>query len=194
MPARKWVVQEFNGKRYYRKPTGYYKADYARHGGKYMHQDVWEYYHGAIPEDMCVHHKDHDRSNNAVENLELLSKSEHAKHHMAHRSKNKAGWYKPGLEKAREAAAQWHREFAKTEEGQRKLSEQGRASWESREPEQYACVHCGVAFERLRGTNKRGYCSPACQTAARVASGVDDKTRQCVVCGNDFRVNTLPEN
>lgn len=31
----------------------------------------------------CVHHKDHDRQNNSIENLELMLRSEHSKHHRA---------------------------------------------------------------------------------------------------------------
>ena len=189
MPKQKWPIQEFNGVKYYRKPGGHYKSDYRKHGGRYMHQVVWEFYNGAIPEGMCVHHKDHDSTNNVIENLALLTVAEHAQHHIRDRSERDSGWYLPGLAKAREAAAQWRKEFAQTLEGKEQLSKQGVASWENRDSLEYTCTHCGGRFLRFRGTNKRGYCSPSCQTAARVASGVDDETRRCAVCGNDFRVN-----
>lgn len=46
-----------------------------------LHRKVWECYNGPIPEGYDIHHKDGDKSNNNIDNLELLSHSEHAKHH-----------------------------------------------------------------------------------------------------------------
>lgn len=40
---------------------------------KYSHRLVYETYKGKIPEGMEVHHKDHDKTNNHVDNLELTS-------------------------------------------------------------------------------------------------------------------------
>lgn len=189
MVAQKYEIQEFNGVRYYKKPGGYYKSDYVRHGGRYMHRVVWEFHNGPIPENMVVHHKDHDRSNNDIGNLELLSASEHAKYHMAERTEGDPVWWAAGLDKAREAAARWHRDAPNDPKKRAIMSAAAKKSWHGREKLEYVCTYCGKTFLRFRGTNKRGYCSPACQTAARVASGVDDKTRQCVVCGSDFRAN-----
>lgn len=36
----------------------------------------------ALPKGFCVHHKDHNKLNNDPDNLELLTISEHMKHHM----------------------------------------------------------------------------------------------------------------
>jgi hypothetical protein len=36
---------------------------------------VWENVKGPIPEGYCVRHRDKNRSNNAIENLELLSRT-----------------------------------------------------------------------------------------------------------------------
>jgi len=46
-----------------------------------MHRAIWEFYKGEIPEGFCIHHKDHNKSNNKISNLEALSKSDHAKLH-----------------------------------------------------------------------------------------------------------------
>lgn len=45
------------------------------------HRMIWEEINGKIPEGFVIHHKDHNRSNNDIDNLELMSRSEHAKLH-----------------------------------------------------------------------------------------------------------------
>ena len=45
------------------------------------HRLVWEAIHGPIPEAHSIHHLNGDRLDNRIENLELLSASEHGKLH-----------------------------------------------------------------------------------------------------------------
>jgi endogenous inhibitor of DNA gyrase (YacG/DUF329 family) len=104
---------------------------------------------------------------------------------MCERSAANPDWWKPGLARARDAAAEWHG----SPEGRAWHSAHGAATWVGRERETLVCTHCGKEFERFRGVNKRGYCSPSCQGMARKQSGVDDVDRQCSVCGGNFRVN-----
>ena len=47
----------------------------------YEHRLVWEAIHGPIPSGVHVHHLNGDRSDNRIENLELISASEHGKLH-----------------------------------------------------------------------------------------------------------------
>lgn len=47
------------------------------------HRQVWEDTNGKIPKWFSVHHKDMDKLNNKIENLELLDFSEHLKKHRA---------------------------------------------------------------------------------------------------------------
>lgn len=42
----------------------------------------------------CVHHIDHDKKNNAISNLELMTRSEHAKLHALHNNENRKRDYK----------------------------------------------------------------------------------------------------
>lgn len=42
---------------------------------------VWESAHGAIPAGACVHHKDRNKLNDDIENLELMSVAEHLREH-----------------------------------------------------------------------------------------------------------------
>lgn len=85
--SRKNEVQEFNGKTYYLHVTsGYYVAD----DGERMNIAVWEFYNGKVPKGYVVHHKDEVKSNNDIDNLELLEWGEHTRHHNLCRAALKA--------------------------------------------------------------------------------------------------------
>ncbi len=73
----------FASHRYTLRNTGYY----GRTNGKrtLLHRDVWEARNGPIPETYDIHHRDGDRTNNRLVNLELMPKDEHTKHHYRHR-------------------------------------------------------------------------------------------------------------
>jgi len=67
----------FNGIKYSLRNHEYYAATSCDRN--LMHRDVWIFYNGDIPDNYDIHHIDHDKWNNAIENLELISKSEHAR-------------------------------------------------------------------------------------------------------------------
>lgn len=54
-----------------------------------VHILVYEAFCGAIPEDYQVHHKDNNRFNNCVENLECLTARDHVRIHHYKRKENK---------------------------------------------------------------------------------------------------------
>lgn len=60
------------------KKTGYY-LNAKTH--KRLHVYVWEYYNGEVPKGYDVHHKDFNKANNEVDNLQLLTKKDHATLH-----------------------------------------------------------------------------------------------------------------
>lgn len=51
-------------------------ADYV-----FKHRYVYEQAYGKIPDGYVIHHKDHNKMNNSIENLECLSKKDHDEHH-----------------------------------------------------------------------------------------------------------------
>lgn len=56
-------------------------------GGRVLvHQLIWAKANGYtyIPKGYVVHHKDHNKQNNSPDNLELMSRKEHALHHAYH--------------------------------------------------------------------------------------------------------------
>ena len=46
-----------------------------------LHRYVWEKHYGKIPEGFQIHHKDKNRHNYSIENLELIERSDHSRHH-----------------------------------------------------------------------------------------------------------------
>jgi len=74
---------------------GYLRFEKDQYGKVRMqHCLIWERNYGAIPAGMQVHHKDFDKTNNAIENLELLTPLEHKRIHEGCRFVN-GQWEKP---------------------------------------------------------------------------------------------------
>lgn len=56
------------------------------------HHVIWEEAVGPIPEGYQVHHIDHNKKNNDLDNLILLSASDHQKTHSPHFGKLNGSW------------------------------------------------------------------------------------------------------
>lgn len=181
----------FNGRSYTRdERTGYYLCSKPSRDGrrKRLHVAVWEYHNGKIDDGFEVHHKTMDKSRNDIGDLELLSAEEHRAMHASNMSEETKEKLRESLIKnAVPKAAEWHR----SEEGIRWHSENGKRSWENREPAEYTCSYCGKRFWTKNRYSSRSntFCSNRCKSAFRRASGIDDETRTCEVCGGEFRAN-----
>ena len=46
-----------------------------------VHVYVWEQVNGPVPDGHVVHHRDHNKRNNTLDNLQLMTHAEHADHH-----------------------------------------------------------------------------------------------------------------
>ena len=69
----------FNSRKYTLRNNGYLACtDGVRSS---MHRDVWCFYNGEIPENYDIHHINGNKTDNCLENLQILPKSEHTKLH-----------------------------------------------------------------------------------------------------------------
>jgi hypothetical protein len=88
-------------------PGPYYRQDQWSCGGPTnLHRAVWADRHGPIPKGFEVHHRDGDRFNNAIGNLELISRSAHRRLHLL--EKHRDGKMAPPSANALRRAAEWH--------------------------------------------------------------------------------------
>lgn len=150
-----------------------------------LHRYIWKRHNGDIPQGFEVHHKDENKDNNDISNLELLTKDKHLAWHAENASDELVDKWIDNLdEHARPKAKEWH----KSEEGRRWHSEMQVEAWENRKPKKYTCKNCQEKFEAV-SQRKSKYCSASCATAFRVKSGVDNEIRECVVCNSKFSIN-----
>lgn len=69
--------QRFNGVTFCQNHSGHFSANFP------IHRAVYLYYRGDIPDNHDIHHIDHNKANNAVENLQCLTPAEHKRVHNA---------------------------------------------------------------------------------------------------------------
>lgn len=169
----------YRGKKYCRYPDSPYPANHyfrpSKNDGsrKALHQAIWEDANGPVPDGFELHHRDGNKGNNTLENIQLVPK-----HHVRI-------YHRDNIKKAMEAAKAWH------------ASPEGLA-WHSEHAQQMGfghssvrhlvCEHCGQEFETTKVHMAR-FCSNACKSAWRRAARLDDETKQCTVCGAEFISN-----
>ena len=68
-----------------RKNSKYERCERISVEGKivYLHRHIWEEKFGEIPKGFIIHHKDGNTKNNLIENLQIMTQSEHLKLHQA---------------------------------------------------------------------------------------------------------------
>lgn len=158
---RTHTVQEFEGVRFYWKPEGYYKSDPYYHGGIAMHRFVWIHHNGTIPDGYHIHHKDGNKANNAIENLELLSASDHSRHHGQDNPWVGSQQNKEQIARAGDLAKIWHG----SEDGRKWHSEHAVRAWQNRKWSSVKCQQCGKEFETPYPTRAK-FCHQNCKATA----------------------------
>lgn len=69
--------QFFDGHKFTLRGHGYYEKSTGLR--ELMHRYVWEKSNGKIPKGYDIHHRDRNKANNQIDNLELIKHDEHAK-------------------------------------------------------------------------------------------------------------------
>ena len=139
-----WI--EWNGQRWYRlnKRNDDHDGHYRNPGGDLLHRAVWERANGPIPGGGVIHHRDHDKTNNGISNLQLLSGlSEHLRHHPEK-------WEHPNW------VANSTSDAAK---------ERADRFWANRQPRTVVCDECGTEFQST-GMRTR-FCGGTCRARER---------------------------
>lgn len=145
------------------------------------HVWVWQNHFGKVPKGYHIHHKNEDKSDNQIENLSLISASEHTSMHMQDPERRK---------KASEMANQYRhltKEWHASEEGKAWHKAHGILTWICRKPIKVICDVCLLKFETK--TYHMRFCSNKCKSQFRRISGLDDEERKCQSCPNIFIVN-----
>lgn len=169
------MYQEFNGVKYFKNSkTGYWERSHNVYPRR-MHQAVWIFYNGAIPDGYAVHHIDHNKDNNVISNLQLLSHSEHAKVHEDNLR----------TPEAMQHCKAWH----DSEDGRQFHSMNGKITSSRWEEKEYTCIVCGRKFTVKSPRTDYKFCSNKCKSQYRRDAGLDNEVRVCAKCGQKFVTN-----
>ena len=125
--------RKYFGKKFWREKGGYWVNGMPIHAQRW----VWINHFGAIPKGMDIHHKDGDKGNNEIENLEMMSRSDHLKRHW------QEGRF--DLDQRRKQLAE-ARKWLQTEEGRKKQSAISKEMWKKRKRFTLNCKECGKEF------------------------------------------------
>ena len=166
------------------KKTGYYLSGVIN-GKRYrLHRYIYIKYYGDIPKGCDIHHKDHNKDNNEIENLELLESQKHKQRHSKEITEKMRDYYRNNMNtNVRPKAIEWH----KSKEGKewhKKQYEISLGNYENRITT-FICKNCGKEFISLpNGLNT--FCSNNCKSAYRRKSGIDNINKICVKCGKEY--------
>ena len=173
--------QEHFGRKFYqdKKMLYWISTDYPRIRA---HRWVWINSHGVIPKGYHIHHKDEDKSNNDISNLELISASQHCLLHWTPEKKKRAAIH---CDKIRPLTKKWH------------TSAEGLAwhklhalkcKFGKNEPKDFICQICYTSFKSSKLSNVK-FCSNNCKSQWRRNSGLDDIQVECFRCYTPFTKN-----
>src|SRR3990167_2006561 len=139
--------------RNYYRPSAKSRKD----GIKRLHQEVYKDNFGSIPKGFVVHHKDHNTSNNSPENLGLLHRKEHYKHHFAEYLSDPT-WTKRRFIKTRKKLLGGFDAWKGTDEAKKFFIKHSKENFYTKEPLHFTCKWCG---KECTTNHKQGgkYCS-----------------------------------
>lgn len=153
----------------------------------FAHRWVWKNHYGEIPKGYHIHHKDGNKSNNSIDNLGMLSASQHTSMHGQEVINDpvKLKRLKENCDEIRPLTKEWHA----SKEGHlwhRYHAEKMQlGKWEPRE---YECQCCGKKYMSTKRSRAR-FCTNACKSQWRRDQGLDNTERECTLCKNKFQIN-----
>jgi rubrerythrin len=151
-----------------------------------LHIYVWETENGKIPKGYEVHHKDHNKNNNGIDNLELLTSEEHHKINAAEMSEEQKQKSRDNLlARAIPKAVEWHKSAQGRELHKKHYEDMKEALHRKAE---FVCEQCGKTFTATAKGRAR-FCSNNCKAMYRRLSGMDDVERTCPICGIKYKTN-----
>jgi hypothetical protein len=163
--------QEYKGRKFFKTKHGYWRSTDKPYVT--MHRWVWQSEVGKIPQNHHVHHIDGNKDNNAIENLTVISPSEHAALHSRKYVEANKDKVKTHLDTIRTKSFEWH----KSAEGRKRKREVLNAFYELAPKINKVCKYCGAGIIQ-KGSKEKVYCGPSCcasQRAGRVFKGKKHK-------------------
>lgn len=170
------------GKKFYQdKKTGYWiSTDYPRIRA---HAWVWITHHGEPPpHGYHIHHVDGDKSNNKIDNLQILTQSDHSRMHSKEYFSDPENLKKAlvHLGNIRDRTKEWHA----SPEGIEWHRQHGIKVWEERELIEITCKQCNEkAHTKIYD---QVFCSNKCKSAWRRGAGFDNIEKTCERCNSTF--------
>lgn len=76
-PKHPYII--YKGRKFIQSQFGYYMT--SARPALVLHKEIWKDNYGVIPDGCHIHHKDHDKANNNIDNLMCLTQRSHASHH-----------------------------------------------------------------------------------------------------------------
>jgi hypothetical protein len=171
--------------RYFDKRDGRWYRKWREAGSRKVHSQlesrwVWEQVNGPIPDGCEIHHRDHDRTNNDIANLECVTAGWHDDYHqrlredhvvidgVEHRRCQRCGEYKPTDLFTRRQAGTYHGycrpcSVVSVREWRRSNADRVRSyrrEWNSVPRYERVCEFCGTSFLAKRTTQR--FCSRSC--------------------------------
>lgn len=139
------------------KKTGYWLCSTLH---KRLHTYIYEKYNGEIPKGMQIHHIDHNKDNNDISNLQMVSRKEHDRIHYLEMSDEEKEKRRKNLEiNARPKAIEWH----KSQKGKEwHLKHYEKVKEKLYKKYKFECILCGKSFESTQIKSK--FCSNVCKS------------------------------
>lgn len=130
-----------------------------------MHRYVWEKEKGPISKGLHVHHIDENKDNNTIQNLCLITASDHMKLHADKYIEKNRNKFNDHLDNIRPLASAWH----KSDLGRKAKSERMIKAIQIRPKIARKCEYCGNETVQI-GFKEKRFCGKGCNASFRRGS------------------------